>query len=187
MNNQDKIELFRASIDELAKYDYDKIEKEVEAEIKESIQEELEEYENKKKANYEKTASKIEKDFNKKIFNYELDCKKEIAEEERKLKEKIKSKAKEILKEFVNSDKYKDLLKKYLDDSFSKIENNENIVVGLTKQDLDKYGNFIKSNYKVSLKEIPISYIGGCTVESSLDEIYIDNTLLNTINEKMKG
>ena len=64
-------------------------EKEVDDEIRAGIEEEVQEYEEKKKINYEKTVQRIEKDFNKKVFNYEINCKKEIIDEGKRIKESL--------------------------------------------------------------------------------------------------
>ena len=75
--------------------------------------------------------------------------------------------------------------KKVLESGLTRIDNNQNTFVGLTKCDLDKYENFIKQIFNVNLKEINPKFIGGCTLENDQQGIFIDNTILNSINEKL--
>lgn len=69
----------------------------------------------------------------------------------------------------------------------SQIEIPEGTVIGLTSKDIEKYGVSIKEVYNISLKEIPIKYIGGCILENKIQGIFIDNTLLNSVNERLEG
>lgn len=110
MDIDKKLQEFKQSLDESATRDYNQIEQNVEEEIKSGIEQELLEYEAKKNANYEKNAQKIEKDFNKKLFNYEMQCKKEIIDEEKRLKNEIKKESITILKKFTQSPDYQSFL-----------------------------------------------------------------------------
>ena len=67
----------------------------------------------------------------------------------------------------------------------TRIMNIENTFLGLTKKDIQKYECIIKQKYNVNIKEINSKYIGGCTLENELQGIFIDNTLLNSINERL--
>lgn len=69
----------------------------------------------------------------------------------------------------------------------SQIEISEGTVIGLTSKDIEKYGVSIKEAYNISLEEIPIKYIGGCILENKIQGIFIDNTLLNSVNERLEG
>ena len=69
----------------------------------------------------------------------------------------------------------------------SKIDNVENIYIGLTNTDIEKYGKSIKQMYKINIKQIDDKFIGGCILENRVQGIFIDNTILNSINEELKG
>ena len=90
MDNSSKLKLFEESLEEMADKEYAEIEKDVDKQISDGISEELKEYEAKKKASFEKSSQKIEKEFNKKVYNYEIQCKKDLIEEEKRLKKGIK-------------------------------------------------------------------------------------------------
>ena len=110
MDVNEKLERFGQSLEDVSNKEYREIEKIVEQEIKSGIEQEITEYENKKQINYEKTIQRVEKDYNKKVFSYELNCKKQIIDEGKKLKEKIKTEAICKLRDFINTEKYKDVL-----------------------------------------------------------------------------
>ena len=120
MDVNEKLQQFGQSLEEISNKEYRQIEQEVDNEIKTGIEEEVKEYENKKKANFDKTSQRIEKDFNKKVYNYEIQCKKEIIDEQRKLKENLKNEIRNKLIKFVKKDEYQDVLIKSIDERFNK-------------------------------------------------------------------
>ena len=69
----------------------------------------------------------------------------------------------------------------------AKITDKTETYIGLIKSDLEKYSEILTSKYNLKLKEIDSKYIGGCILENELQGIVIDNTLLNKIDEKLKG
>ena len=83
MDVNEKLQQFGQSLEEISNKEYRQIEQDVDNEIKTGIEEEIKEYENKKQANFDKTSQRIEKDYNKKVYNYEIQCKKEIIERKR--------------------------------------------------------------------------------------------------------
>ena len=109
MDVNEKLQQFGQSLEEISNKEYKQIEQEVDSEISTGIEEELKEYENKKQVNFEKTFQRIEKDYNKKVYNYEIQCKKEIIDEQKKLKENLKNEIRNKLIEFVKSDKFSDI------------------------------------------------------------------------------
>ena len=183
MNLEEKLTDFKNSVEEMSNKDYLQIKKEVEDEINNSIVQEIAKYEKKKDLNYTKNVQSIEKECNKKIFNFEIECKKKIIEEEKKIKKEIKEKCIYKLKEFVNQQQYKEFLKNNIQNAFEKLENKNSIDIYLTKNDIGKYGDEIRSSYFSNLKEMPDNNIGGCIIANENQGIFIDNTLLNRINE----
>ena len=120
MDVNEKLQQFGQSLEEISNKEYRQIEQEVDNEIKTGIEEEIKEYENKKQANFDKTSQRIEKDYNKKIYNYEIQCKKEIIDEQKNLKENLKNEIRNRLVEFVKNDRYQDVLIKSIDERINK-------------------------------------------------------------------
>lgn len=52
---------------------------------------------------------------------------------------------------------------------------------------MEKYQLNLTKKYNVKLKQIDDKYIGGCIIENEAQGVFIDNTLLNKIEEKLKG
>ena len=67
--------------------------------------------------------------------------------------------------------------------AFEKLENKNSIDIYLTKNDIVNYGDEIRSSYFSNLKEMPDNNIGGCIIANENQGIFIDNTLLNLLNE----
>ena len=120
MDVNEKLQQFGQSLEEISNKEYRQIEQDVDNEIKTGIEEEIKEYENKKQANFDKTSQRIEKDYNKKVYNYEIQCKKEIIDEQKNLKENLKNEIRNILVEFVKNDRYQDVLTKSIDELINK-------------------------------------------------------------------
>ena len=120
MDVNEKLQQFGQSLEEISNKEYKQIEQEVDNEIKTGIEEEIKEYENKKQANFDKTSQRIEKDYNKKVYNYEIQCKKEIIDEQKNLKENLKNEIRTKLAKFVEQDEYKDILIKSIDERINK-------------------------------------------------------------------
>ena len=120
MDVNEKLQQFGQSLEEISNKEYRQIEQDVDNEIKTGIEEEIKEYENKKQANFDKTSQRIEKDYNKKVYNYEIQCKKEIIDEQKNLKENLKNEIRTKLAKFVEKDEYKDILIKSIDERINK-------------------------------------------------------------------
>lgn len=119
MNIDTKLQEFSQSLQQIADKEYRQIEKNVNEEIKKGIEQEIKEYEEKKQVNYEKNRLRIEKDYNKKLFNYEMQCKKEIIEEGKKIKQQIKKEAIDRVKELIKTDRYQEFLCKCIEERVS--------------------------------------------------------------------
>ena len=57
----------------------------------------------------------------------------------------------------------------------------------MIKKDIERYGKKVEEKMSIVIKELPEKYIGGCTIENKNEGIFIDNTLLNSINERLEG
>ena len=183
MNVTTKLNYFKQNIEEIADKDYKEINNEIEEEISNLVQQEISEYEQKKQIAYEKSVQKIDKELNKKIYNYEISCKKDIIEEEKKIRKSIKEESLQILKDYTDKQEYEKFLLNNINEAFSKIQEKDGIDIYLTKKDILNYGQHIARIYNSKIKEMPDSNIGGCIVANEFHGIFIDNTLLNMLNE----
>lgn len=67
------------------------------------------------------------------------------------------------------------------------IQNKAKTKIGLLKKDIENFECIIKQSFFVNSYEISDKYIGGCILENEEEGIFIDNTILNSINENLKG
>ena len=185
MDINEKLIEFEKSVEKLSNNDFEKIEKQVEDEINQAILDELLEYEQKKQISFEKITQNIEKDYNKKVYNYEIECKKQILEEEKKIVGNIKKETIENLKKFVGSNDYLHFLQENIKNALQNITQKQGTTIGITKKDIEKYKNSINEKFGLELITIDDKYIGGCILENKMQGIYIDNTILNSVNEKL--
>lgn len=183
MNNYDeKMLKFKENCIKNANADAYNIENEINIKIKKSISDEISKYRVNAEEKLKSKIDKIEKEYNTKIFELEMEAKKEVLNEKEKLQETLLEEAKRKVKEFTNTLEYE----KYLIRNLEKYKINKNDIIGLTKKDIQNNRlRIIEKLPSIQLKEIEDKYIGGFTLESIENKIYIDNTLLNYLNEKL--
>jgi len=181
MNIQEKEKIFEKSIRKLMKKDVEELEKSINSEVETQIKSELQKYEEKEEFAYNKKLEKLEKDYNKQIYNLEIEHKKEILNYKKEIQNNLRTEIENSLKNFVNTKEYEDFLMNRIDEVLKKVTDTENVILGLTEVDFQKY----KIKYNINVKIIDDKYIGGCTLEDNINGIYIDNTILNSINEHL--
>ena len=186
MDINEKLIEFEKSVEKLSNNDFEKIEKKVEDEINQAILDELLEYEQKKQISFAKITQNIEKDYNKKVYNYEIECKKQIIEEEKKIVDNIKKDAIESLKKYTDSNDYLPFLIENIKNALQNITQKQGTTIGITKKDIEKNKNTINEKFGLELITIDDKYIGGCILENKIQGIYIDNTILNSVNQKLE-
>lgn len=183
MDLEKKLKEFEESCLGIASKEAMELKKEIEQEIENQMKTELDEYNQRKEWNYNKTIEKLEKDYMKEVFKIQTDCKKEILNAKNEIYKDLKLEVINRIKEFTSKNEYKNFLLQLVKQSLEYTNSEDDIILGLTKSDLEKYKSDILNIRDVSLKEIDDKYIGGCIIES--DNIFIDNSLINNIEEKM--
>ena len=181
MDLSKKIREFEESCLSLASTDCEKIKEEINSEIEEQIKVEIADYITRKEWSFKKSIEKLEKNYMKAIFLCQTECKKEILKARDKVELDLRKNVINKLEEYVEKPEYKD----YLLNSISKVSKDvENFEIGITSRDYNKYKDELKNKGFENVIEIDNSYIGGCILKTNT--IYIDNTLLNNLNEKMR-
>lgn len=128
----------------------------------------------------------LKKEYNKRVFEYEVQERKKINILKDNLKNKIKNSVEDEIKEFVGSRSYKKYLTNNIDSLLSELKKDAKCTVYVTKRDYDKYGSKLLSNYKnAKLDKIEDENLGGCKVLDITNKVLIDNTLKNNIEEQI--
>lgn len=184
MNLEKKLKEFEESCLRLASIETESLKAEIQNEIEDQMKKELDEYTQKKEWNFNKTTEKLEKDYMKEIFSFQTECKKDILKAKQEIDNDLRKKVIDLLSEYTNRDEYRNFLFNCIDSTIKNSKGSSNVSIGITQKDLEKFENELKKRFNVDFNEINNCYIGGCILKSN--EIYIDNTLLNSLEEKMK-
>lgn len=186
MNNQEKIKVFQESCQRLLNREVAELSKKIDTEIEQQIKDELQEYQEKEEFAYQKKLEKLEKDYNKQMYALEMECKKDILNQKKNIQKELNKEVIQILKDFTKTPEYESFLMQRIAESMQKLENTNHAVLGLVKQDEEKYGNRIRENYKIEIKIMEDKYIGGCILEDDVVGLAIDDTIQNSIDEKLQ-
>lgn len=184
----DKLELFNKLI-------FEKIYTEKKVEI-DKFNKEKEEYLKKEKEKQEEKRNDFISDMNKKaaIKKNEIIAKEEIGIQQkllvlkRELLKETMSALQDRIREFAETEDYKDFLFKLIEQSGSILED-KNYFLYLTEQDKEKYGDEIKKelSYKVNgnieIKSSGLDILGGLIIEEAEGSYRINNTLLSKLDD----
>lgn len=187
MEIEEKINLFEESCKRLLKRETTELSKTIDTEIEQQIQNELEEYTEKEELAYQKKLEKLEKEYNKQIYSLEMESKREILNQKKNMQKDLEKQVIQILKDFTKTLEYKTILFNKIEETMQKLNPTEHSVLGILRQDNEKYGDEIRQKYPVSIKIIEEQYIGGCILEDKAAGLSIDNTLANSVHEKLES
>ena len=135
---------------------------------------------------YLKDIENLKKEFNKNVFNYEIQERKKLNELKENLVNKIIQDVENEMLEFVNLATYKNFLADNIKGTLEMIEASEECIVYVTENDYNRFGNKLVSKYKnVKLDKTSNSSIGGCIVFDVTNKVVINNTIRNSIDERI--
>lgn len=187
MKVEEKIKIFEESCKRLLHQEVSQLSKNIDTQISEQIKDELQEYEEKEELAYQKKLEKMEKEYNKQIYSLEMESKKEVLNQKKLIQKDLEKQVIEILKDFTKTPNYQTFLMSRIDETIPKVKDTNHSVLGIVKQDEERYGSEIRSKYNIGLKVIEDKYIGGCILEDSVAGLSIDNTIRNSIDEKLEN
>ncbi len=186
MNIVEKEKVFEDSLQKLLQREMTELEKKINLEIESQIKDELEEYQTKEELVYHKKMEKLEKEYHKQINQLEMENKKEILEEKKNIHKNLKKEIEKVFVDFVQNSEYEAFLMTRIEQVLSKIPDSDGAILGITKQDYEKYQHQIQERFQVQVNVIENQYIGGCVLEDKQAGMYIDNTIQNSIHERLE-
>lgn len=186
MNIDDKIKKFEQSCEKLAQMDAEKLNEKINNEIEEQIETELEEYIKKQEIAYKKQCEKVVKEYNKSLFEYEVECKKSIQNVKDIINRELKDEIVKRLQVFTDRQEYVQYLLKNINDALKVVDNDSTSVIYVTKKDSEKYFEVL-NKYNFQIGQLDDCFIGGCKVKSDKLGVVVDNTLKSNLDEKMSG
>lgn len=134
---------------------------------------------------YENELKKIDRDYNKEVYDFEIDERIRLKNFKENILKGIKSNIINQITLFVNSNEYKDYLFKNVNLAFNKI-NADNTILYLTQKDIERYASQIQEIIEIKIEKMDDKYIGGSMLLNKDKKISIDNTLLTSIEEEIK-
>lgn len=181
-----KLDKIEKSCCEIAKKENSFLKEENDNIISEKVLEKVNLYKEELAKKYISEMNKIERDYNRNLFDYEINERIKINDFKQILKDSINSKVENELLIFVNSFEYKDYLFKIINKTLEKIEANEHTKIYVTEHDFDRFKEDIKNTFFLEVDKISNENIGGCVIINSINKVSINNTLKTNIEEKIK-
>lgn len=164
----------------------------------EKILEKVNNYKTELAEKYREEINKLNWEFNRNIFDYEIEGKKKVSQKREECIEKIENRIVEEFKNFVNTPEYENFLEtriaetKTLEIYFEETD----YTIFITENDYNKYyekilnnellGQDMNSKSNITIEKISNSYIGGCIILDRKNNISIDNTIRTDISQKIK-
>lgn len=181
-----KLDKIEKNCYELAKREYKFLKEDNDNIISEKVLEKVNSYKEELTKKYTNEISKIEREYNRNLFDYEMAERVKVNEFKQNLKENINSMVESQIYNFIETYEYKNFLFRIIEKTLSKMDMNECIEVYITEKDFYKFKDEIEKTFNVKLEKIENENIGGCVVIDSLNHISINNTLKTNIEEKIE-
>lgn len=183
MDIDEKIKKFEQSCEKLAQIDAQKLNEKLNKEIEKQIESDLEEYIKKQEVSYNKQCEKVVKEYNKSLFDYELECKKNIQNVNKIINRELKEEVERRIIDFSNKEElYIQYLVRCIDSVLKVVENHNNSVIYVTKRDYERYRELLMK-FGIAINCLEDSYIGGCKLVNTDSGVMVDNTLKSNIEE----
>ncbi len=181
-----KIDKIEKSCYETAKKEQKILKEENDNICNKKVLEKVNDYKDELSKKYSNELNKIEREYNRELFDYEMKERIKISNFKQTLIDNIQFKVEEEFLKFVDSAQYKDYLFNLINKTINKLDKSDELILYLTEKDYYKFKDEIENNFSVNLDKISNQNIGGCAIIDNQNKIYIDNTLKVNIQERIK-
>lgn len=183
-----KIEKIEKSCIEIAKKELKELEDENNDKVDSEVESKINDYKDELALRYEEEIKKLNREFNKKSYDYEMKSRVKINEFKETLKRDITTRVTNGIWLFVDSQQYEG----YLNCSIENVINKMSFDVSssklyITDKDYERFSENIKNKFKIEIEKVGNEYIGGCIIVDNKKNISVDNTIKTLIDEKIKG
>ncbi len=176
----EKIEKIKKSCVEIAKRELAVLKEENTSYANEKISKMIEDYQDVLSIKYANELNKIEREYNRNLFDYEMEGNVSLNKFKAKLFDNIKTEVIKNLKEFTDSKEYKKYLIKNIEKTLNNIDKG---IIYITEKDFKKFKDELEKLFNTKIDKIDDTNIGGCMVVNN--KISVDNTIKNNIEEKL--
>lgn len=181
-----KIEKIKKSCIETAKKEAFILKQENDSFCDEKVNQMIDEYKDELANKYTNDLNKLEREYNRKLFDYELQERMRINNFKKELESNIILAIEKEFEKFVDSKEYEEYLMKNINCTLKKLKNQSMVLIYVTEKDYEKYGQKIKEKFNLKIEKMENENIGGTIVVDNYSKISIDNTIKNSIEEKIK-
>lgn len=181
---EEKFEIFEKNCIEKARLEAYELKVNMNKKVQERIEDEINEYKVEAERKYNAKINKMEKRYNSEIFEIENQSKREILEIENEIIQSIKDEIENKLEEFTQTNEYINFLEKSIIQAM-KNEPNSNYEIYITKSDYEKYKDKISQKFNCIVKIAENNLIGGCLAIDTVNNIVIDNSIRNRLEEQI--
>ena len=171
---------------EIAKKDLKLLKEENDSVISEKKQELVNMYKDELSKKYEVTLDKMNKDYNKSLFDYETSQRKKVNEYKSELINSIYFDVKKEITNFLKSNKYKEYLLSNIESTINNVKSINDCILYITEADYFEYSSLIKNMFNVKLEKIDNEFLGGCIIVDTKNKLSIDNTFKTNLDEYIK-
>lgn len=135
---------------------------------------------------YENELKKIDRQYNRYLYDYEMNERVKINKFKETLISNINYKIETEFQKFIDSDEYEGYLFRNINNTLKNINNVDDCIIYITENDYYKFKDKIIEKFKINLDKISNENIGGCVLIDNKSKISIDNTIKTNIDEKIK-
>ena len=154
--------------------------------VEETVENRMAEYKDNLANKFEYDSKDLKRDFNKEIYEFEMDAKARVNSSKENLKKGLYSKVVMEIEGFINSEDYKGYLLNNIKNSIQKEKlNAKAAVIYITERDFYRFENDIKSTFGENVETIPNDNIGGSIIIDREKKISVDNTIKTNILSKI--
>lgn len=187
-NMDKKIEKMEKNCYETARNELKVLKEENDVTSNEKIFQMVENYKDELRQKFESELNRINREYNKNLFDYEMEERIKINKFKETLTNNIYNKIIKELQDFVKTEEYKAYLFNSINTVLNKFENRKNTcTIYLTENDYYKLKDKIYAEFDLNIEKIDNENIGGCIIVNNSEKISIDNTLRTNIQEKIKN
>ena len=180
-----KLEKIEKNCVETAKKEYKVLKNENDTVSDKILIERVDSYKKELENKYNVEVSKLTREYNKNVFEYEMEERRRINKFRDALTANIHNRVIEEFNNFVNTKEYEKYLFNNIENVLKKVSKAEECTIYITERDFLKFKSNIVSTFRVLVNTMDNENIGGCILVNKKERISIDNTLKNNIEEKM--
>lgn len=181
-----KIEKIKKSCIETAKKESLILKQENDSFSNDKVNKMIEDYKEELANKYSSDLNKIRREYNKNLFDYEMQERMRINKFKKELEDNIRTEIVKEFSKFVDSNEYEEYLIRNINATLRNLKNHDNCLIYITEKDYEKYNEIVKSKFNLKIEKMENKNIGGTIIVNNEAKISIDNTIKNAIEEKLK-